>query len=90
MLRIGLDIGSTTVKCVVLDEDNNIIYKTYERHYSQITSKISELLKKVRKEVPNVEGALIAMSGSAGMGVANFWFTQQELPQKPLFPVPML
>ena len=72
MLRIGLDIGSTTVKCVVLDEDNNIIYKTYERHYSQITSKISELLKKVRKEVPNVEGALIAMSGSAGMGVANF------------------
>ena len=48
MVRVGLDIGSTTVKCVVLDEDSNILYKTYERHYSQITEKISELLQRVR------------------------------------------
>ncbi len=71
MIKIGLDIGSTTVKCVALDENNNILYKTYERHYSQITNKISELLQKIRKEVPNADDALIAMSGSAGMGVAD-------------------
>ena len=71
MIRIGLDIGSTTVKCVALDEENNILYKTYERHYSQITSKISELLCKVRKELPHADDALVAMSGSAGMGVAD-------------------
>ena len=71
MLRIGLDIGSTTVKCVVLDESNNIIYKTYERHYSQITSKIAELLRKVSAQVPEGEKAAVAMSGSAGMGVAE-------------------
>ncbi len=71
MKKIGLDIGSTTVKCVVLDENNTILYKTYERHYSQITDKVSELLQTVRKEVSGAEDALIAMSGSAGMGVAD-------------------
>ena len=71
MVRIGLDIGSTTVKCVVLDKDNKILYQTYERHYSQITGKIAELLKTVRKHIPDGEEAAIAMSGSAGMGVAE-------------------
>lgn len=71
MIKIGLDIGSTTVKCVALDENNKLLYKTYERHYSQITEKISELLKTVKKEIPNADKAYIAMSGSAGMGVAD-------------------
>ena len=71
MIRIGLDIGSTTVKCVAIDENNKILYKTYERHFSQITSKIGEMLQRVRKEVPGAENAAIAMSGSAGMGVAE-------------------
>ncbi len=71
MIRIGLDIGSTTVKCIALDEENQIIYKTYERHYSQITSKIAELLARVGREVTGAEDSLIAMSGSAGMGVAD-------------------
>ena len=43
-MRLGLDIGSTTIKCVVLDDQSNIIYKTYQRHYSQITEKIGEIL----------------------------------------------
>ncbi len=71
MVRIGLDIGSTTVKCVVLDKDNRILYQTYERHYSQITSKIAELLKTIKTKIPDGETAAIAMSGSAGMGVAD-------------------
>ena len=71
MVRIGLDIGSTTVKCVVLDNDNKIIFSTYERHYSQITSKIAELLKTVKTKIPKGEQAAVAMSGSAGMGVAD-------------------
>ena len=32
MLKIGVDVGSTTLKCVVLDEDNKIVYKEYNRH----------------------------------------------------------
>ena len=70
-MRIGLDIGSTTVKCVVLDEKNELVYKTYERHYSQITQKIADILNTVRKEVPGSDSALVALSGSAGMGVAD-------------------
>ncbi len=32
-LRIGIDIGSTTVKVVVLDENNKLLFRSYERHY---------------------------------------------------------
>lgn len=70
-MKLGLDIGSTTIKCVVLDNENKLIYSTYERHYSQITEKIAEILTKVRSNVEGVENADVAMSGSAGMGVAQ-------------------
>ncbi len=70
-MRLGLDIGSTTIKCVVLDDENNLIYSTYERHFSQITEKIAEILSRVRDNVDSVENAYVAMSGSAGMGVAQ-------------------
>ena len=70
-MKLGLDIGSTTIKCVVLDDENKIIYSTYQRHYSQITEKIGEILKTVREAVPGAENADVAMSGSAGMGVAE-------------------
>ena len=70
-MRLGLDIGSTTIKCVVLDDNNKLIYSTYERHFSQITQKIAEILGTVRQKVSGVENALVALSGSAGMGVAQ-------------------
>lgn len=70
-MKLGLDIGSTTIKCVVLDDDNKFIYSTYERHYSQITEKIAEILGCVRNKVDGVDKAFVAMSGSAGMGVAE-------------------
>ena len=70
-MKVGLDVGSTTIKCVVLDDQNNIVYKSYERHLSQITEKMSELLTKVRDEVIHGTDAQITVSGSAGMGVAE-------------------
>ena len=70
-MKLGLDIGSTTIKCVVLDDDNKLIYSTYERHLSQITEKISEILSRVRSQIDGVENAAVALSGSAGMGVAQ-------------------
>ena len=33
-LRVGIDIGSTTVKVGVLDEENHVLFRSYERHYS--------------------------------------------------------
>lgn len=70
-MKIGLDIGSTTIKCAVLDNDNKIIYSSYERHYSQITQKIADILKQIRLNVNGADKACIAISGSAGMGVAE-------------------
>ena len=81
MKRIGLDIGSTTIKCVVLNEEDQIIYSSYERHLSKIAEKIEELLSRLEKEVLHEElDVKIALSGSAGMGIAeasDFPFVQE-------------
>ena len=50
-MKIGLDIGSTTIKCVVLDDALNITYKTYERHFSHIVEKAAELVQRMHTEV---------------------------------------
>ena len=70
MVSIGLDVGSTTLKCVVLDENENIIYHSYERHYSQIAEKTVHLLKTIQTEL-SVNEARICISGSAGLGLAD-------------------
>ena len=49
-MRVGLDIGSTTIKCVVLNDADQIIYSTYERHFSHILEKGKALLEKVAAE----------------------------------------
>ena len=49
--NIGIDIGSTTVKVVVMD-GNDILFKHYERHYSQVRQKTAEVL---RKALPVIE-----------------------------------
>ena len=70
-MKIGLDVGSTTIKCVVLDSSDQIIYSTYERHFSHILEKSEELLRRAAEQyVPDGKAAL-AISGSAGMGMAE-------------------
>ena len=68
-MRVGLDIGSTTIKCVVLDDRNTLIYSTYERHYSHIVEKSAELLHRIAAQYGRE--AVFAISGSAGMGMAE-------------------
>ncbi|NLG92724.1 MAG: 2-hydroxyglutaryl-CoA dehydratase [Clostridiales bacterium] len=70
-MKIGLDVGSTTIKCVVLDDNNQILYQSYERHYSQITEKMAELLTKIQTEIVKGQHALLTVSGSAGMGISQ-------------------
>ena len=43
---LGIDIGSTTVKIAILDEEHNILFSDYERHFANIRETLSELLKK--------------------------------------------
>ncbi len=69
VLSLGIDIGSTTAK-VVLAEGEKILYDKYERHFSQVRQKTLEMLRAVE---PLLSGRrfTVAVSGSAGMGLAN-------------------
>ena len=70
-MKVGLDVGSTTIKCVVVDDEQKITYSVYERHFSHILEKTEELLRRVAKEHLNDGKAELAISGSAGMGMAD-------------------
>ena len=47
-LRVGIDIGSTTVKVVVLDEQNQLLFRSYERHFSKTRERALETLRSIR------------------------------------------
>ncbi len=70
-MRIGLDVGSTTLKCVVLDDKDQIVYSDYQRHFSQITSKTVAMLQDIIKKFPKEKEMSVCISGSAGMGIAD-------------------
>ena len=68
-LTLGIDIGSTTAKIVVV-EDGSILFEKYQRHFSQVRQKTLELLEEAR---PFTQGKTFtaAISGSAGLGLAE-------------------
>ncbi|MBQ2842441.1 MAG: 2-hydroxyacyl-CoA dehydratase [Clostridia bacterium] len=70
-MRIGMDVGSTTLKCVAIDDNNNIVYKAYERHYSKIAEKSAAMLSEIIEKNPQFKKSSLTVSGSAGMGFAN-------------------
>ncbi len=70
MKKIGLDVGSTTLKCVVLDEKDKIVFSTYKRHFSKISQMTAELLMELSQQFAG-EKMQIVVSGSAGMGMAQ-------------------
>ena len=69
-LKIGIDVGSTTVKVVVLSETNELLYRSYERHFSMVREKTCELLKKAEPLVAGKEVKAV-ITGSAGLGLAK-------------------
>ncbi len=70
-MRIGMDVGSTTLKCVAIDDNNEIVYKAYERHYSKIAEKSAAMLSEITQKYPQFKKSSLTVSGSAGMGFAN-------------------
>lgn len=66
---LGIDIGSTTVK-TVLFEDEKIIYERYERHMSQVRAKTLSMLENIRESLEG-KAFTVALSGSAGLGLAE-------------------
>ena len=69
-LRIGIDIGSTTVKVVVLDEQNNLLFRSYERHFSKVREKTCEILERIKDKLLGHQVQMV-ITGSAGLGVSK-------------------
>ena len=65
-LHMGIDVGSTTVKVVVIDENNQIQFSEYRRHFSDIKSTVAELFEEVRDTVKN-EPFTVVITGSGGL-----------------------
>ncbi len=70
MKKLGIDVGSTTLKCVVLGEDGSLLFARYLRHLSKIDECLKEMLGQVLADYPG-ETFELAISGSAGMGLAE-------------------
>ncbi len=69
-LSLGIDVGSTTVKTVIIDKDNKIIYSKYERHFSKVRETVQSQLKIIADKYP-AENFSLSITGSAGLGLAN-------------------
>ncbi len=73
-MTLGIDIGSTTAKLVLMDGDQ-VLYHKYLRHLSKARETVLEMIEEMRKEY-NISQAKVTVSGSAGMGLAE----KAELP----------
>ena len=70
-MRIGIDIGSTTVKTVVLSDEGDVLFHAYERHFSRVREKAAEQLRQASRLFEDDQPAAPAITGSAGLGVAK-------------------
>ena len=69
-LRLGIDVGSTTVKLVLMNDDNEIVYSKYERHMSNVFEKAGELIKEMRDVQGNIPVRAV-ITGSGGLSLAG-------------------
>ena len=71
ILHVGVDVGSTTVKIVVLDSNLNVIFQDYQRHYSDTKNTICSVLENLIDKYPDCNYT-IALTGSGAMSAASF------------------
>ena len=71
LLHVGLDVGSTTVKIIVMDENKNTIYKDYKRHYSDTKNTVCNVLENLLIKYP-LNRFTLALTGSGAMSAAKF------------------
>ena len=68
--RLGIDIGSTTVKIAILDDSNAILFSDYERHYANIQDTLASLLSKALKQLGAIS-VLPSITGSGGLALSK-------------------
>ena len=68
--KMGIDIGSTTVKVVVINHKNNILFQQYKRHFSEIKNTVANLLQEAREKLGNISFSAM-LTGSGGVSIAK-------------------
>jgi predicted CoA-substrate-specific enzyme activase len=79
--RLGIDIGSTTVKVAVLDDNNNILFSDYRRHHANIKETLSGLISDAFEKLGNIT-VYPVITGSGGLNIAKHLgvpFTQEVI-----------
>ena len=71
ILHVGLDVGSTTVKIIVMDKNKNTIYKNYQRHFSDTKNTVCNVLEDLLIKYP-LNTFTLALTGSGAMSAAKF------------------
>ena len=66
---MGIDVGSTTVKVTVVEQDGTVLYKSYERHFAQVRETVLRELNKIKEQFGGEFSASI--TGSAGLGLSQ-------------------
>ncbi len=69
--KVGLDVGSTTVKLAVLDAANKVIMSNYVRHKSKLREATGALINQVAERLGNVD-VVLAVTGSGGLGISKW------------------
>ncbi len=67
---IGLDIGSTTVKVVAINQENQILFSKYQRHFSRVRETTAELISDLIKELNPTE-ASVGLTGSGALSLSK-------------------
>ena len=71
LLHVGLDVGSTTVKIAVMDENLDVLYTSYQRHFSDTKNTVCKVLESLPEKFPTSKFT-IALTGSGAMSAATF------------------
>ena len=71
LLHVGLDVGSTTVKIIVMNDKQETIYTNYTRHFSDTKNTICNVLEKLAEDYPD-DTFTMALTGSGAMSAAKF------------------
>jgi len=83
-LHLGIDVGSTTVKVAVLDENQQIVYSVYRRHHADVRATVLEVLREAADQFPD-QAATIGITGSGGLLLSqwlNIEFVQEVIASK--------
>ena len=83
-LRLGIDVGSTTVKLAVIDDNDHLVYANYERHHTDVKATAREVFEKARKVLGGAR-MRVSITGSGGMLLAKWLdveFVQEVIASK--------